>query len=81
MQQWLARAEVDRQTIDILIAHADSPRESICFHCQQYVEKLLKALLTRQGIEAQNRTTCGVSCNWPYPKHQNSCRWSHRLMY
>ena len=36
----------------ILSSHSDSPPESICFHCQQYVEKLLKALLTLSGIES-----------------------------
>jgi HEPN domain-containing protein len=28
------------------------PAEAVCFHCQQYVEKLLKAFLTLNGIEA-----------------------------
>jgi HEPN domain-containing protein len=26
--------------------------ETVCFHCQQYVEKLLKAFLTLQSVEA-----------------------------
>jgi HEPN domain-containing protein len=52
VRQWLTRAQVDWQTVEILTAHGDSPGESICFHCQQYVEKLLKAFLTQQSIEA-----------------------------
>ena len=52
VQQWLARAKVDWQTVEILSSHGESPGESICFHCQQYVEKLLKALLTLRGVEA-----------------------------
>ena len=46
VRQWVARAETDWQTVEILSAHPEGPPESIGFHCQQYVEKLLKALLT-----------------------------------
>lgn len=52
VRQWLARARADWETVKVLIGNTDSPRESIAFHCQQYVEKLLKAFLTMQGIEA-----------------------------
>ena len=52
VRHWLARANADWETVEVLMGHADSPRESIAFHCQQYVEKLLKALLTMHGIEA-----------------------------
>ena len=50
--QWLAKANVDWTCVSILSAHPDGPRQAVCFHCQQYVEKLLKALLTRHQIEA-----------------------------
>ena len=52
VRQWLARAGVDWKTVEVLSEHADGPRESIAYHCQQYVEKLLKAILTMHGIEA-----------------------------
>ena len=52
VRQWLARARADWGTVEVLCRSDDSPRESIAFHCQQYVEKLLKAVLTMQGIEA-----------------------------
>jgi HEPN domain-containing protein len=52
VRQWLARAKADWGTVEVLSAHADSPRESIAFHCQQYVEKLLKEFLTLHDIEA-----------------------------
>lgn len=52
VRQWLARARVDWETVEVLVGHADGPPESIAFHCQQYVEKLLKALLTLHSIEA-----------------------------
>lgn len=52
VRQWLARAQADWGTVEVLLGNTDSPRESIAFHCQQYVEKLLKALLTLHDIEA-----------------------------
>jgi HEPN domain-containing protein len=52
VRQWLAKAESDWKTVSLLSAHADCPRDTVCFHCQQYVEKLLKAFLTLKGIEA-----------------------------
>jgi HEPN domain-containing protein len=52
VRQWLARANADWETVRVLTRHADSPRESIAFHCQQYVEKLLKAFLTVHDVEA-----------------------------
>jgi HEPN domain-containing protein len=52
IKQWLAKAESDWTTIEILMASARCPAETVCFHCQQYVEKLLKAFLTLEGIEA-----------------------------
>jgi HEPN domain-containing protein len=43
-----------RRAIGILIVsgHEESPRDAVCFYCQQHVEKLLKAFLTLHGIEA-----------------------------
>ena len=52
VRQWLVRAKADWETVNVLMEHAGSPRESIAFHCQQNVEKLLKAFLTLHGIEA-----------------------------
>jgi len=52
VRQWLAKAHVDWQTVEILIDHPRCPRQAVCYHCQQYVEKLLKALLTQHSIEA-----------------------------
>ena len=52
VQQWLARAQADWKTVEVLAEHAGGPRESIAYHCQQYVEKLLKAFLTMHSVEA-----------------------------
>jgi len=52
VKQWLAKADSDWATVEILMASDHCPTETVCFHCQQYVEKLLKAFLTLKGIEA-----------------------------
>jgi HEPN domain-containing protein len=50
--QWLVKARNDWTTVEILLASGHAPAEAVCFHCQQYVEKLLKAVLTHEGTEA-----------------------------
>jgi HEPN domain-containing protein len=52
VRQWRAKADSDWTTVEILLASEQCPPDAVCFHCQQFVEKLLKALLTRHGIEA-----------------------------
>jgi HEPN domain-containing protein len=50
--EWLTKARNDWTTVEILLASGHAPGEAICFHCQQYVEKLVKAVLTYAGVEA-----------------------------
>jgi HEPN domain-containing protein len=52
VRQWIRKAESDWETVLIVSAHDDRPQDTVCFHCQQHVEKLLKAFLTLHGIEA-----------------------------
>lgn len=52
VRQWRAKARSDWTTVEILLASERCPADTVCFHSQQFVEKLLKALLTRHGIEA-----------------------------
>lgn len=52
VRQWLEKAESDWRTVNILLASENKPTDVVCFHCQQSVEKLLKALLTQNDIEA-----------------------------
>ncbi|HOE63188.1 MAG TPA: HEPN domain-containing protein [Candidatus Sumerlaeota bacterium] len=49
---WISKAESDWVTIEILLDNVRCPKDTVCFHCQQYVEKLLKGLLTLHSIEA-----------------------------
>jgi len=50
-KQWIQKARSDWRTVEILQAEEECPADSVCFHCQQYVEKLLKAMLTKNGVE------------------------------
>jgi HEPN domain-containing protein len=48
---WKLKAEADRKTVQILLDSTDGPKDIICFHCQQYIEKLIKAVLTAHQLE------------------------------
>jgi HEPN domain-containing protein len=50
-KQWLIKAQEDWDTVEILTAQDEPPAGVVCFHCQQCIEKLIKAVLTRHSIE------------------------------
>ncbi|MDO8303194.1 MAG: HEPN domain-containing protein [Sedimentisphaerales bacterium] len=52
-KQWLAKAENDLLNADNNLAARNIPFDTVCFHCQQAAEKMLKAYL--------------VANNMPYP--------------
>lgn len=49
--QWIAKAELDYRTAERLSRDPDPIREAIAFHCQQAVEKYVKAFLVRHQVE------------------------------
>lgn len=51
-QKWAAKAQSDWRAVEILLASKRCPADIVCFHCQQFVEKLVKGLLTLHGVEA-----------------------------
>ena len=51
-RQWVAKATNDLLCADNNLRADEVPYDTVCFHCQQFIERLLKALLTRHGIEA-----------------------------
>jgi len=50
--QWLAKAEYDLLNADNNLAANQVPYDTVCFHCQQAAEKLLKAFLIGNGQPA-----------------------------
>lgn len=51
VEQWLQKAERDLDAAVHLLNEGDRFREIIAFHCQQAVEKYLKAFLVRHQLE------------------------------
>lgn len=52
VRQWRSKAQSDWTTVEILLNSEQCPADAVCFHCQQFVEKLLKGLLTLHGVES-----------------------------
>ena len=48
--EWLRKARNDLVSARILLAHGDPVTDTACFHCQQAVEKTLKAFLVYLGF-------------------------------
>jgi len=51
VKQWFSKGNIDYQTAERLLQDDEPIRESIAFHCQQAVEKYLKAVLVSRQIE------------------------------
>lgn len=53
IRQWLLKAADDLIVIDKLTQFEVIATSAVCFHCQQVVEKYLKAYLIAQGVETR----------------------------
>lgn len=51
IKQWLLKANEDLLVINKLTEFEIVATSSVCFHCQQAVEKFLKAFLIANGVE------------------------------
>ena len=51
IRQWIAKAGDDLIVIDKLTQFEIVATSAVCFHCQQVIEKYLKAFLIAQGVE------------------------------
>ena len=51
VKQWILRANEDLLVVDKLTEFEMVATSSVCFHCQQAVEKYLKAFLISIGID------------------------------
>ena len=40
----------DWKTVELLLRHPDAPVSSVCFHAQQYLEKVMKAVLVSNAV-------------------------------
>jgi len=51
--RWITKAENDLKAVKQLLTFEDSPTDVISFHCQQSVEKYLKAYLTLVDVRVK----------------------------
>lgn len=49
-RQWIIKARNDLLCADNNLASSNVPCDTVCFHCQQAAEKILKAALAAEGI-------------------------------
>jgi len=49
-QSLLRAAGRDRKTVELLLQHHDAPVSSVGFHAQQYLEKVIKAVLVSNAV-------------------------------
>ena len=50
-RRWMEKARSDLLNADNNLASSEVPYDTVCFHCQQAAEKLLKGLLVAHGCE------------------------------
>ncbi len=51
VKEWLEKANNDWAVVKILLTSDSYPPDIVCFHCQQYAEKMLKGLLCLNEVE------------------------------
>jgi len=51
IRKWIEKADHDLGTAKLTIAHIPEYKDTICFHCQQAIEKYLKGYLIFLDIE------------------------------
>lgn len=49
--EWFKKGDSDIRSAEILIKDGQPPTDTVCFHCQQGVEKYLKGYLTLKGSD------------------------------
>ena len=50
-KEWFIKADHDLQAAKIIFSDPEPPTDTVCFHCQQAVEKYLKGFLTFHKID------------------------------
>ena len=79
-EEWLEKAKSDLSVARILTEH-DGPRDAICFHAQQAVEKLFKCYLAGRGQKPPRTHDLAWLCRLASNHHSDfkrdldDCRW------
>jgi HEPN domain-containing protein len=73
VRQWVRKAEHDLEAVRRIMATEEGcPYDTACFHCQQAIEKYLKALLTLSDIPALRTHDLGKLATMLPPDRQLS---------
>jgi HEPN domain-containing protein len=73
LRQWVRKAEHDLEAARRILAVEDGcPNDTVCFHCQQAVEKYLKALLTLAAVPAPRAHDLNALCSLLPPEQRAS---------
>lgn len=51
--RWFRKAESDLKVVKHLLMIDEPPTDALCFHCQQAIEKYLKAFLTFRNVRVK----------------------------
>lgn len=61
VEEWLAYAKMDLETaLHLHSSMVPEPLEIVCYHCQQYAEKTLKAMLIGFGLPVSRTHDLGL---------------------
>ena len=75
-REWLAKAEADYATAQRELKVAENPNfDAVCFHAQQCIEKLMKAILISHRVAPSrthdlgvlSRSLAAVRASWSWP--------------
>jgi len=58
--RWLQKAESDIKVVKYVLEMDEPPTDAICFHCQQAIEKYLKAFLTYHNVRVKKTHDLGI---------------------
>jgi HEPN domain-containing protein len=79
VSEWIAKAEADRATAARELRATESPNyDAVCFHAEQAVEKLMKAMLIHLGVTPPrthdlvvlDRLLAPVCPRWSWPDEE-----------
>jgi len=61
--EWIKYATDDLEVVNILTTHYPPKLEIICYHCQQSVEKMLKAFLVYSNVRPPKKHELDILCD------------------
>ena len=79
--EWVRKAEADRDSAKQLARGKKLLHDSVCFHCQQCVEKYLKALLEELGAHVPKTHDLNILRTHLVGSHPSFRPWKRGLIF